>query len=206
MTGVLLAAGKATRLGQLAPHGCKALVKVGGETMLDHWRGHFGDELLVVCRSEHADLLPDDVRRVTCDTGGGPAVALAAALPQCGQGPTTVAYADTWVKYLPEGHEWCAVGAGAGGRSWDVVEDGLLAYRYVDFGEAALVGIGLFRFAELWRLELALDHEIRFAGVHAPGIEIGLADVANALNLPLAPALGWQDVGDPAALAAWRPM
>lgn len=166
--------------------------------MLDHWRSRFPD-LIVVARTEHAGLLPDDVARVYCDDGGGPARAVATALDRCDQGPITVIYADTWCPEVPEGPEWCAVAAASGGRKWDVVEDGVLAYRGVAEDEVALVAVGMYRFAEKWRLALALSHELIIG--HG---EVGLADVVNDLDLPLVPVVGWRDVGDPDSLQRWR--
>lgn len=198
MTAVLLSAGRSTRLGLRAPGRCKALLKVGGRTMLDHWRDRFPD-LVVVVRSEHRDLLPDDVQRVVCDEDGGPARALAAALDVCDQGPITVIYADTWTPHVPEGSEWCGVAAAAGGRNWYVAEEGLLAYRAVAEDEVALVGVGLFRFAEKWRLALALTHEL-MVGTG----EVGLDGVVNDLDIPFVPVVGWQDVGDPEALGRFE--
>ena len=204
MTTVLLSAGRASRLGDRAPGGCKALLDVGGRTMLDWWTDLAPDGLVVVVRSEHVDLLPDGVSRVVCDQGGGPAQALAAALVACdGDSPVTVAYADTWLPGLPPGDEWCAVAAAKGGRRWDVAEEGLLAYRDVDLGEVALVAVGAYRFGARWRLELALDFELRQA---PPDAEVGLAEVVNDLGLPFVPVLGWQDVGDETALASWGPL
>lgn len=167
--------------------------------MLDWWRDWYHD-LIVVCRSEHFDLLPDDVRRVACDVGGGPARALAAALPLCDEGPITVIYADTWVSHVPGWPEFCGVGVAEGGRNWDVIEDGLCASRSVGEDEVAMVAIGLYRFAEKWRLALALTHELSIN----PDGEVGLADVVNDLDLPFKPVLGWQDVGTVDSLHAWR--
>lgn len=164
--------------------------------MLDWWRDRFPD-LVVVVQSKHASLLPDDVRRVICDLGGGPARSLAAALPECDNGPITVIYADTWTPHVPEGDEWCGVAAAMGGRSWYVAEEGLLAYRSVGEDECALVGVGLFRFAQKWRLALALSHELNQG-------ETGLDQVVNDLDLPFVPVVGWQDVGDTESLLKWR--
>jgi hypothetical protein len=204
VTAVLLSAGHASRLGDLAPGGCKAALPVGGGMMLDWWRDLVDDELLVVVRPEHLEVLPErpDVRYLECDGGGGPAAALAFALPWCEPNqPVTVGYADTWLPELPVGSEWCAVAAARGGRRWDVVEDGLLAYRDVELGEVALVAVGAYRFGALWRLRLALEHELSL--VPSLDTEVGLADVVNTLGLPLVPAYGWRDVGDPVALASW---
>lgn len=199
MTAVLLSAGKSTRLQLRAPGGCKALLKVGGRTMLDWWRDFFPD-LLVVVRSEHAELLPDDVMRLVCDQGGGPARALAAALPALGNGPITVIYADTWLPEIPEGDEWVGVAAAKGGRNWDVFEDGLCASRLVEPDEVVLAAVGVYRIAEKWRLELALSCELALVADQ----ECGMADVVNDLDLPMEPVYGWQDVGTVEALHQWR--
>lgn len=198
-TALLLSAGKAERLGGLAPGGCKAMVEVGGRSMLDWWRDAF-PRLIVACRSEHNDVLPNDVPRVICNEGGGPARALRKAMDACDQGPITVIYADTWVPVVPRGPSWCAVAPADGGRKWYVAEDGLLNYRYVDEGVTEIVGVGLFRFPEKWRLTLALEHEL---AVTPEGQDCGLDVVSNDLGLEFEPVLGWQDVGDPQALEAW---
>lgn len=197
MTTVLLSAGKATRLGG----GCKALTKVGGITMYGWVTAAAGEEPLVVARSEHLPELDEhSVDHIFVhDDLGGPAAALHAALPMCDEGPLTVLYADTWLRELPDGDEWCGVAAALGGRNWDVAECGLLAYRYVDNDEVAVVAVGAYRFPAKWKLERALDHELRTGQG-----EVGLADVVNDLALPLLPIVGWQDVGDLASLDRWR--
>lgn len=200
MTALLLSAGQATRLDGLAPGGCKAMTIVGGWTMLDRWGGLLGDRPTVVCRSEHLPVLPDDVDTVVCDEGGGPARALAKGLGVCDpEEPVTVAFADTWLMDLPPEPEWCLVAAARGGRAWDVVEDGFVAY--FDPGATSLVCVGAYRFASLLTLQMAVTLALK----DAEG-EVGMGEVVNRYGLPFLPALGWQDVGDPKALAAWRPM
>lgn len=207
MTTLLLSAGKATRLGDDAPGGCKALAVVGGKTMLGWWLD-FDPTLTLVCRSEHVPHLPTGlVDTITCDSGGGAAVAVQEALPFA-DGPVTVAYADTWVPAdcVPRGQDWCAVAAAAGGRRWDVVEGGLVAYTDVPAGDAALVCIGLYRFNDTPALAKALTEAIVLARLE--GREAGMADVVNIYGdgLSFRPVLGWQDVGDPHALSSWRRM
>lgn len=202
MTTLLLSAGNATRLGERAPGGCKAMTEVGGRTIIDWW-SDVDPGLQVVCRREHAGVLPTAANPVYCDDGGGAAVAVKAALPT--EGPVTVVYADTWLPswQVPKGVDWCAVAAASGGRKWDVVEDGLVAYRDVEPGEAALVCIGLYRFADVDRLEWALQEAIGMAQFFGGG-EAGMADVVNAYGCTFRPVVGWQDVGDPRALSQWK--
>jgi hypothetical protein len=204
VTTLLLSAGNATRLGDAAPGGCKALTPVGGKTMLGWWLD-IDPGLTLICRTEHVPQLYSGLVEVfTCDDGGGPAKAVAKALPYC-DGPITVAYADTWVAVnsMPLGVDWCGVAAAAGGRNWDVLEDGLMAYRHVEAGDVALVGIGLYRFADVDRLGKALDEAIDMAN-ELGNAEAGMADVVNIYGCSFRPVLGWQDVGDAHALAAWR--
>jgi hypothetical protein len=191
----MLSAGNASRLGG----GCKALTEVGGRTMLDWWRSIAGT-VTVVCRSEHANLIDGPV--VICDDGGGPALALSAALEHVEDRPLTVVYADTWVPAVPAVMEFCGVAAGEGGRKWDVIEDDIAAYCEVPEGSSALVAIGLYRFARLDDLFDAVGKVL----FDAPPGEVGMADVVNAYGLPFIPVPGWQDVGDPAAQARWRLM
>lgn len=194
MTSIMLSAGRATRLGG----GCKAMKLVGGRTMHEWWRRTHLDKPTVVCRSEDAASIPGP--SIVCDEGGGPAFALRAALALVAE-PVTVVYADTWVPAVPHEDEFCGVAAARGPRSWDVVEDGLVAYRHVDADEAALVAIGLYRFADVERLGKCVDEAINGRTI---GAEVGLADVVNLYGLPFVPVVGWQDVGDPQALARWR--
>lgn len=200
MTALMLSAGKATRLNGA----CKAAAVIGRRPMHEWWHRVLLERITVVCRSEHADALP--TQTIVCDDGGGPAVALATALESPlvdSDRPLTVIFGDTWVPACPLADEFCGVAAAGGGRSWDVIEDGLLAYRHVDDGEAALVAIGLYRFARPDDLRTVLDKVI--ADAH-PTAEVGMADVVNAYGLPFVPVTGWQDVGDFDARRRWRLM
>lgn len=200
MTTLMLSAGEATRLGDLAPGGCKAMTVVGGRTMIDWWTELAGETPTVVCRSSHLAVIDDTVPTVVCDDGGGAARALNAGLTACKPDePVTVVYADTFVSVVPNGSEWCAVDAAQGGRAWDIVEDGLVYYGDLPPEEMALVCVGLYRFAETDRLDVAVTHAL----AQADG-EVGMADVVNFYGLPFVPVAGWQDVGDPEALARWR--
>lgn len=199
MTSLLLSAGEATRLRGIAPGGCKAMTIVGGLTMVGWWTALLGRSPTVVCRSEHLAVLPDDIDTVICDSGGGPARALEAGLAACAADePVTVAFADTWLPELPDGPEWCAVAAADPGRSWDVVEDGIVYYG--DPGDVAVVCIGAYRFAEAERLATAVETAIAWSEAS----EVSMGEVVNTYRLPFVAVNGWQDVGDPIALNRWR--
>lgn len=198
MTAVLLSAGRATRLGGR----CKALVEVGGRTMIEHWSDRF-DDLLVVCRAEHVhDVQCQHAWVVPFDEGGGPARALDAALPHLTEsGLLTVIYADTYVSApLPAGIDWTGVAAAQGGRPWYVAEHGGLDYRNTHPSEVVLAGVGLFRFSDLDRLRQCLH-----AALDGRDKEVGMDAVHNLYAAPFAVINGWQDVGTEEALTAWRP-
>lgn len=203
MTTILLSAGNATRLETLAPAGCKALTRVGDRTMLDWWRGH-DPNVIVVCRTEHTKSweFPDDANVISCDEGGGPAVAVRTALPHV-RGPLTVAYADTWVPpgCVPYGTDWCGVATARGGRAWDILTDGVLTYRHISSNEVATVAIGLYRFSDMDRLGRALDTAIEIGDIRE---ETGMAAVVGLYGARFKPVVGWQDVGDRKALERWK--
>lgn len=203
MTTLLLSAGQATRQGKRAPMGCKALVDVGGRTMLDWWQ-EYDPGLTLVCRPEHASGVLSKASDVVLSNGGGPAAAVQDALRYGADGPVTVVYADTWVPVhaVPKGVDWCGVAAAAGGRRWDVLEGGLLAYVDCGPGSAELVAIGLYRFADVDRLIKVVDTAVERAVEW--GVEAGMSDVVNLYGCTFKPVWGWQDVGDEAALDAWK--
>lgn len=202
MTAVMLSAGKASRMGSLAPGGCKALVEVDGVTMFEHWAERF-DDLFLVCRSDNLGvlsargMLPE---LVVTDEERGPAWALACALNYVDTAePVTVIYADTWLGGdPPQGDDWTAVAAAQGGRPWYVAEHGGLCYRNTHPTEVVLAGIGLFRFADHARLRRCLEVSL------SEEAEVGMGMVHNLYGAPFRPVSGWQDVGTPEALAAWR--
>lgn len=207
MTTLLLSAGRGTRLDGAAPGNCKALLEVGGRTMLEWWQT-FDPDLTVVVRSEHVELLPPGTNFTVCDAEGGPANAVASVmrlLPDTR--PVTIAYADTWLPELPPGSEWCAVAAALGGRRWYVVEDGLLSYVEIPLREAALVAVGAFRFASVSYFIDAVEAALTVNELMDGPDEVGMDAVVNAYGgLPFVPAFGWQDVGDSVGIAKWRPV
>jgi hypothetical protein len=169
----------------------------GGVTMVEWTRRLTGETPLVVCRSHQAEALDMTASFVACDTGGGPVRALKAALPHV-TGAVTVLFADTWAAELPEG-EFCGVAAAVGGRSWDVVEDGLVAYRHVDLDECALVAVGAYRFHDIPRLRVAVGHSLR---LDPPDCSMG--EVVNRYGVPFRPVNTWQDIGDYDSFRSFR--
>lgn len=202
---VILTAGKATRAGQYAPNGCKALVSLDGKPVIE-WQldvlGSLDGEPIIVCRSEHEPLLRRYGRTVINDRGRGAGDALASALAVAAE-PIVVAYADTFFTELPDGTDWCGVALAHGGRSWYVVSpQHTVAYLNVPADEVALVGVGLFAFSDIDRLQAITGRfgtEWRWRGQ-----EWGLDVVLNAYETWRAVAVpSWQDVGSSEAIEAW---
>ena len=202
MSTFLLAAGEATRLGG----SCKAMTLVGDRPMVDWWRDALGAAPTVICRSVDLPWIPIHIPAVTCDEGGGPARALSCALEFARPAePVTVIYADTWLPALPDITEFCAVAKAKGGRKWDIYDEGgYVTYEMLPAGEEAWACVGAYRFADPFRLRLAVDSALEEHG--ADGAEVGMGDVVNRYGVPFVPVKGWQDVGDHAAVARWRPL
>lgn len=201
---IILTAGRATRAGELAPDGCKALVEVGGNPMIKWQCDALADgDPIIVCRSEHVDMLKDYGQTVVNDRGRGAADALASALPLV-DGPVIVAYADTFFlgDDIPEGTDWVGVADADGGRRWDVVRDHYVAYEHVAEGWVARVCVGLYAFSDPRRLGKIIEHLTLRHAVTQP--EMGLAPALNIYNpwrevhIP-----SWQDVGSVEAIKAW---
>jgi hypothetical protein len=83
-----------------------------------------------------------------------------------------------------------------------VAEGGVAVSRQVPIDQVVTACIGLYRFSDLSKLRRALDVAIGITD----GGEVGMAPVVTLYGSPFVPVVGWQDVGDPAALAAWRPL
>lgn len=196
---VVLAAGRASRLGDLAPHGCKALTPVAGRPIIEWHLDALGDAT-IVCRSEHATLLTGYGRTVVDDSLGGAALALRAALRERVDEPVTVVFADSFFTDLPDGDHWCGVAPVGGGRSWDLVySDGHVAYAPLPAGMTGRACVGLYRFADPWVLALRCE----FVSAYLSG-EVGMAPIVNNIpGLAFPVVASWQDVGDPDALAAF---
>lgn len=203
---VILTAGKATRAGSYAPNGCKALVELDGRPVIEHQLDVLNalGEPIIVCRSEHANALAKYGEVAINDVGRGAGDALDTALQWVNE-PVVVAYADTWFDALPEGEDWIGVDVAPGGRAWYVVSPvhHSVAYVTVPEDEVALVGVGLFHFADIDRLRKITGKfgtEWRWRGQ-----EWGLDVVLNTyqtwrtVHIP-----SWRDVGSVEAIEAWE--
>lgn len=200
MRAIILSAGRAVRLGNLAPRGCKVLTKVGGVSVLRRQLDLLdGYDVTVVARSAHVDLLKSyPVEVVAHDLYDGPVGALNAAEPV---GDTLVVYGDTLWERLPEPpeyyqhtdgrtismSEWIGVAGAPGGRKWDVISGTEIGYRWVGEDQFAIVCVGLYRFA----------HAERLTG---PSMPEALARYGPLQHLAIP---GWRDVGDIDAVAAF---
>lgn len=189
MRAVILSAGRAYRLGSLAPRGCKVLAEVNGRTVLDRQLELLDglvDEVTVVCRGAHPDLLENyPVRVVVTDRCDGPVGALRSAEPE---GDTLIVYGDTLWERLPDAPEWIGVARTSGGRRWDLVTVRGIRYQFLEEDQTALVCVGLYRVLH--------------------GEEIDGPTMGEALSaywpMPLLPVVGWQDVGDRESVASFR--
>lgn len=195
MTNIVLTAGRARRMGDLAPGGCKSLVELRGRPMIE-WQLDVLGDAIIVCRSEHARALSKYGRVVPDDTNRGPAFALDAALGSRVDGPVTVVYADSFFDVLPSGDEWCGIGHGHGGRAWDVIKGTSIAYEEVPEGREALVCVGLYRFGDPWRL---VRRVVTICSGHTN--TAGMPPVLSGYPLPQVFIPSWRDVGTPEALA-----
>lgn len=206
---IILTAGNATRAGDRAPHGCKALVPLQGVPIIE-WqlaalkRAGVLEKPVIVCRSEHVELLDRYGFVVPNDEGNGAAGALHSAAAFIDQS-VIVAYADTFFTDVPRETDWMGVAKAKGGRKWYVLHhDGdldWLRYEDVPAGETVRVGVGLFHFYDHERLRRILDLVMDDSAG-----EVGMDKVANGYLL-LRPRLisTWQDVGDVAAIERWKP-
>lgn len=205
----VLTAGKATRAGRYAPDGCKALVDLGGRPVIG-WQmdafydaGLLAEDLLIVCRSEHAGMLESYGEIITNDRGRGSADALGTALPWVKDGQSiVVAYADSFFTEVPKGTDWVGTSTAQGGRSWDVIRDGYVNYEHVAEDWQAKVAVGLYAFSDVPRLAHIID---RLTTKHIwSQPEMGLGPVLNdyatwrEVHIP-----SWHDCGDEAAIEAW---
>ena len=198
---VILTAGKATRAGEYAPDGCKALVRLDGKPVIEWQLDVLGGDPIIVCRSEHAGMLNRYGQVVTNDAGLGAADALASAVSVTDE-PIVVAYADTFFDAIPDGTDWVGVSRAEGGRSWYVIRDGYVAYEHVAAGWSAKVGVGLFAFGDTPRVRRILDGVLRRAAMWQA--EVGLDRLLNVYQPWREEHIAsWRDVGSVETIEAW---
>lgn len=189
---LILTAGRATRLADVAPRGCKALTPVNGRPIIE-WQLDVLGEATIIARPEHRHLL-EKYGEVACTgEGGGPVGALYYGWEP--DGPVTIVYADSFFSALPDGPDWVGVGVAGPGRKWDVVHNGKVSYR--EPNKQAVVCVGAYRFDNPLWLDAAVEH----AWKRRTG-EVGMAEIVNRHPSPtFAPVGSWLDVGDPQALS-----
>jgi hypothetical protein len=201
---IILTAGKATRAGAHAPDGCKALVRLDDRPVIEWQMDVFGDvEPLIVCREEHQASLYRYGETVVDTRCLGPADSLTFGLARVKADETVVvAYADTFFTELPVGTDWVGTSEAEGGRKWDVIRDGYVAYEHVAEGWTAKVCVGLYAFSDAARLCSVID---RLTVRHALTMpEMGLGPPLNRYapwrEIDIA---SWKDVGTSEAIEAW---
>jgi len=198
MTDIVLAAGKASRLGG----SCKALIEVAGRRAIDRQAELLSDPLVVV-RSKHAQAVVDaGYRPVVCDTLGGPIRALRTALEEVDDRDTVrVVFADTMLRTIPEPGNWVLYDYAYGGREWDTVHlytTGVFSARsWFPASDYRAVAVGAYSFTDVPTLRAT----IRRVPDDGP-----FAWLLNAYPHLLSGirAHGWQDVGTPESLAKYE--
>lgn len=197
---VILTAGASSRMGDLAPHGCKALTPLHGRPIIE-WQLDVIGGAAIVCRSEHRELLRKYGRVIVNDDQRGAADALRSAMQEPSDGPVTVVYADSFFTELPEGDAWVGVQYVDGGRCWDLVySDGHCDYAPLPAGMKGRACVGLYRFPDPWTLALRVTHVTSYLHRQA---DIGMAPIVNNYpGLAFMDVPSWHDVGTPEALQA----
>lgn len=197
---LLLTAGRASRLGDKAPHRCKALTPLAGRPIIE-WQLDVLGSATIVCRTEHADLLRQYGPVVTDDEARGPGHSLGVGLRAVDDDPVLVVYADTFFDRIPEGSDWVGVGLGHAGRSWDRVWPGG-AVHYEFCTEPVVACVGLYAFSDTRWVRRKVDS---LSGYFHSKKEWGMPPVLNAYrNHRYEPIPGWQDIGDIPSLTQWR--
>lgn len=199
MTTIVLSAGEASRLGGV----CKALVDVKGVRAIDRQARKLANKPFVVVRSEHAAAISEaGYRPVICDDLGGPVRALKAAIGYVyRKDPVTVLFADTMFESLPEGSNWVGYSYAYGGREWDTVHlyaNGVFSARaWFPQADYRAVAVGAYSFSDVEAVKRAL--------LQVPD-DGPFAWFLNAYPHPLNGERihGWQDVGDPDAIARFE--
>ena len=196
MKAVILAAGKSTRLGGQS----KLLVEAGGKPVHEwHRQALEGFEVGAVVRPTDFNDVEREVpwlkKLVGHNDYDGPVGALLAYLGESSE-PITVIYADTLLPTVPkDDHDWVAV-APAPWRVWDYYDgEWTRGVPYVE------VCIGAYRFSCISCLKCISRNLLQ----KADGIEVHMVDVIRAYSeehiIQRLRVEGWQDAGDPEAIA-----
>lgn len=203
-TALICTGGMASRLGDLAPGGCKALTELGGRPIIE-WQLDVLGSATIICRPDHEVMLE---RYGPCVTGvwSGVGASIADALHVVPDGPVTVVYGDTLFNEIPEGSDWVGVSDAPGGRNWDVVHHGpmveqhYVSYEYVPPEITRKVCVGLYSLADIHKARRIFDF---FAGMNAiGGTSWGMGPILNHYrSFGLLEIPSWMDVGDPEALS-----
>lgn len=220
--GIILAGGRATRLGPLTAQLNKSLVSVGQRPMIAHhlelMRNAGVDEVFIVTSPSSQQQVADVIDRSHADIGmeihcvtqpdaNGPMGAIvwgASAVPRTRQNdPVYIIMADTYISEpLPAiGGGWVGVAPATAKRSWCYVTD---AEWYdegvVDVGET--VCIGVYGFSSVWD---TLNAASLIYVKKVAGQELPMAPFLNRMDIDTHEEFSsWLDVGDVNALAHAR--
>jgi hypothetical protein len=218
---MILAGGKASRLGPISGQLSKALVSIGNRPQLvnlvDQMRAAGATRIIVVGSKDNSWQLDAVVKRaglsgvsVTSQSvPRGPVHGIQAgflgSVRQAGDDDMILAFADTVVQEeLPPG-EWVGFGnppPAEAPRSYCWVDDDAFVDS-VRWSGSEPVTIGLYRFGSVQRLKELVWHQL-YTHDEASG-ELGMAGLLNEYFNPGSDRFffsTWQDVGDLAALAA----
>lgn len=197
---LILAAGRSSRLGGVS----KLLVNAGGTSVADwHRRALDGFEVSAVIRPEDRrslELVAPWLELLDHPRADGPVGALLAYLearPQ-EEGELLVLFADTLVPAAPaDPGDWVGV-APAPWRAWDYYLEGLGWSRGIPQIE---VCAGIYRFS----CRSCLRRNAQDLAAQSKGRELHMVELLRAYERDhlIQPILidGWQDAGDPAAIA-----
>lgn len=203
-TVVILAAGRATRLGGRS----KLLVEAAGVMVADWHRAAIGrHQAVAVVRPEHVDAVRDYAPWLAVVGHGqidGPGGALRAYLAaERDDSPLIVQFADTLLLAIPdEPGDWVGVAPGPW-RVWDYTDR--ITGQFVRGTPRVLVHCGVYQFTDRSLLAAVLDE---LADLTDGEIPMASVLARYQLRKPVREVLvdGWQDAGDEEALARVKPV
>lgn len=216
---IILAAGRATRLGGVVAGGLKTHVSVEGRPAFAHQvevlRTAGINSLTVVVAPDGANAIAElldhvavpfcvDCNIVVQHDATGPGDALAVGVAESPVRATVLLLADTIVSALPKAAtSWIAVAEAPSSRRWCVVTEDdtgevrALDDRFVDVDALTKerVAVGLYRFADPEELRAALEGRRPRAGAESEISEI-LLRYSRRVGLQVVSADSWYDAGD----------